>query len=273
MQKPYMVVIVAAVFAALGVIAMRGGGTAPALAQTSGFSDGQVKSIEKIVKDYLMAHPEILVDLQEAYERKVEAQRADAAQSRLPGLYGSLSKLKPELASMSVGKGDVTVVEFFDYNCGYCRKTLPDLMKLIETDSNVRVQFVEFPILAPESTEASKVAIAAAKQGKYFDFHKAMFAAGRASKESALKVAEQLGLDMKRLEADMAAPETDALIAKLSDVAKQLFVDGTPTFVVGDKLNPGWTRFEQLKEFVEDARKAGCKACASDAGAKDEKKS
>jgi protein-disulfide isomerase len=265
--------LAAAAVAALSLAALRGGGPFPAIAQTGSFSDGQVKSIEKIVKDYLLSHPEILVEVQEAYEKKVEAQRADAAQARLPGFYSTLAGLRPQLASMSVGSGDVTVVELFDYNCGFCRKTLPDLVKLIESDPKVKVQFVEFPILAPESIEASKVAIAAAKQGKYFEFHKAMFAAGHASKETALKVAEKLGLDMTRLQADIAAPETEALISKLSDAAKQMYVDGTPTFVVGDKTNPGWTRYEQLKELVEDARKAGCKACAGGSSAKDEKKS
>ncbi len=132
---------------------------------------------------------------------------------------------------------------------------------------------MEYPILAPESSEASKVAIAAAKQGKYFEFHKAMFAGGRASKESALKTAGQLGLDMTRLQADMASPETAALIAKISEMGKQMFIDGTPTFVVGDKMNPGWTRYDQLKELVDEARKDGCKACAEAKAVKDEKKS
>jgi protein-disulfide isomerase len=265
--------LAAAAVAALSLVAPRGSGPLPAIAETGSFSEGQVKSIEKIIKDYLLSHPEFLLEVQEAYEKKVEAQRADAAQSRLPGFYSTLAGLKPELARMSVGSGDVTVVELFDYNCGYCRRTLPDLVKLIESDPKVKVQFVEFPILAPESIEASKVAIAAGKQGKYFEFHKAMFAAGHASKETALKVAGQLGLDMAKLQADMAAPETEALISKLSDAAKLMYIEGTPTFVVGDKTNPGWTRYEQLKELVEDARKAGCKACAGASSVKDEKKS
>jgi len=258
--------------AAVGLLALRGG-PLPAVAQTDGFNDGQVKSIEKIVKDYLLSHPELLLEVQEAYEKKVEVQRASDTQARLPGFYSTLAGLKPELANMSVGSGDVTVVELFDYNCGYCRKTLPDVVKLIESDPKVKVQFVEFPILAPESIDASKVAIAVAKQGKYFEFHKAMFAAGHATKETALKIAGQLGLDMTRLQADMAAPETGALISKLSEAAKDMNVDGTPTFVIGDKTNPGWTSYEELKGLVESARKAGCKACAPASGAKDEKKS
>lgn len=273
MQKRTKIGLAAVTFAALGLAALSGGTLLPAAAQTDSFSDGQVKSIEKIVKDYLLKNPEVLLEVQDAYEKKMEAQRTDATKARLPGFYKTLADMQSELAGMSVGSGDVTVVEFFDYNCGYCRRTLPDLIKLIENDRNIKVQFLEYPILAAESTEASKVAIAVAKQGKYFEFHKAMFAAGRASKETALKVAGDLGLDMARLQADMASPETAALIAKLSEIGKHMYVDGTPSFVVGDKINPGWTQYDQLKELVTEARKNGCKACSGADGAKDEKKS
>ncbi|MFY9642331.1 MAG: DsbA family protein [Rhodomicrobium sp.] len=265
--------LAAVTFAALGAVAILGGGTFTAAAQTDSFSEGQVKSIEKIVRDYLLSHPEVLAEVQEAYEKKADSARADATRAHLPAFYKTLSDMKPELSGMSVGSGDVTLVEFFDYNCGYCRKTLPDLVKLIENEHNVKVQFLEYPILAPESKQASKVAIAAAKQGKYFEFYKAMFATGRASKESALKVAAQLGLDMDRLQADMASPETDALIAQIAEIGKRMFVDGTPTFVVGDKINPGWTQYDQLEELVSEARKDGCKACAAAGSVKDEKKS
>src|SRR5208337_4802305 len=273
MQNRMKIGLAAATFAALSLVGLRGGGMLPAAAQTDSFSEGQVKSIEKIVKDYLLNHPEIMVDISEAYEKKVEAQRVDASRSRLPTFYNTLASMKSELEGLTVGSGDVTVVEFFDYNCGYCRKTLPDLVKLIENDHNVKVQFLEYPILAPESIDASKVAIAAAKQGKYYEFHKAMFAAGRASKDTALKVAEQLGLDMNRVKADMASPETEALISKISEAGKQMYVDGTPSFIVGDKMNPGWTQYDQLKELVAGARKDGCKACAEAASVKNEKKS
>ena len=272
MQNRMKIGFAAVTFAAFGLIAA-GGGMFTASAQTEGFSDGQVKSIEKIVKDYLVTHPELLQEMQEAYERKAETARADATRAHLPSFYKALAGMKSELAGMSTGNGDVTVVEFFDYNCGYCRKTLADVLKLIENDPNVRVQFMEYPILAPESKDASRVAIAAAKQGKYFEFHKAMFTAGRATKDSALKVAEQIGLDMTRLKADMASPETDALLSKIAEAGKGMFIDGTPTFVIGEKVNPGWTQYEQLKDLVSEARKDGCKSCAAADGVKDEKKS
>jgi len=274
MKKP--IIVAAAVFVAAGLTFALHCGRYPAIAQTDSFSEGQVKSIEKIVKDYLINHPEIMLEIQEAYEKKAEAKRGEATRSRMPEFYGALSGMSGELARLSVGKGDVTVVEFFDYNCGYCRQTLPELIKLIDSDKKIKVQFMEFPILAPGSTEASKIAIAAAKQGKYLEFHKAMFAAGRANKESALKVAEQLGLDMEKVKADSATPETEALITKISEIGKRIFVDGTPTFIIGDKTNPGAADYDQLKQLVDETRKEGCKACAeatAPAGAKDEKKS
>jgi protein-disulfide isomerase len=268
--------VAAAVLLAASMTLALGRGGVPAAAETDSFSEGQVKSIEKVVKDYLLNHPEIMLEVQEAYEKKAEAKRGEATRSRMPEFYQSLSSLSGELAMLSVGSGDVTLVEFFDYNCGYCRQTLPELFKLSDSDKNLKVQFMEYPILAPGSTEASKVAIAAAKQGKYVEFHKAMFAAGRASKDSALKVAEQIGLNMDKVKADAASPETEALLAKMSEIGKRMFVDGTPTFVVGDKTNPGAADYDILKQLVDETRKEGCKSCAdaaAPAGAKDEKKS
>jgi protein-disulfide isomerase len=276
MQNPLKIGVAAVAFATLSLALYRGGATLPAIAETESFSDGQVKSIEKVVKDYLVNHPEILLEVQEAYEKKAEAKRGEATRSRMPEFYKTLSSMNSDLNGLSVGQGDVTLVEFFDYNCGYCRQTLPELLKLIDGDKKLKVQFMEYPILAPGSIEASKVAIAAAKQGKYLEFHKAMFAAGRASKETALKVAEQIGLDMSKVNKDMAAPETEAMIAKMSEIGKRMFIDGTPSFVVGDKTNPGAADYDQLKQLVDETRKEGCKACSEallPGGAKDEKKS
>ena len=145
MQKRMKIGLAAVTFAALGFAAISGQGLSPAAAQTDSFSDGQVKAIEKIVKDYLVNHPEVLLEAQEALDKKQETLRAEAVKTRLPGFYKALADLAPQLSSMTVGSGDVTIVEFFDYNCGYCRKTLPDLVKLLENDHNVKVQFIEYP--------------------------------------------------------------------------------------------------------------------------------
>jgi protein-disulfide isomerase len=268
----------ASALALLAFVTVKGIAPSPALAEGESFNEGQVKSIEKIVKDYLIAHPEVLLEVQEAYEKKLEAARSEASRSRMPDFYKALASMKTELAPFSVGEGDVTMIEFFDYNCGYCRQTLPELIKLIDSDKRVKVLFIEFPILSPGSTEATKVAIAAAKQGKYFEFHKAMLSAGHASKDSALKIAEKIGLDINKVKQDMASPETEALLAKFTELARRMFIDGTPSFIVGDKANPGAVDAEQLKQLVEETRKSGCKACVTDAstpagGAKEEKKS
>jgi protein-disulfide isomerase len=263
--------LAAAAFAAVGLLA--GSGMYAAAAESDSFTEGQVKSIEKIVKDYLIAHPEVLQEVQESFERKAEAARADITRAHLPALYKAMAGMKASLDSMSVGSGDITVIEFFDYNCGYCRKTLPDVVKLIENEPGVKVQFMEYPILAAESREAARVAVAASKQGKYFEFHKAMFSINRASKDSALKAAEQAGCDMSKIAIDAAAPETDSVLSQIAEAAKTMMIDGTPTFIVGDKVNPGWTQYEQLKEFVAQARKDGCKACAGAGAAGDGKKS
>jgi len=251
----------------------------PALAEGEAFNDGQVKSIEKIVRDYLIAHPEVLLEAQEAYEKKNEAKRTEAQMTRMPEFYKALDGMKGDLAAFTVGSGDVTMVEFFDYNCGFCQKTLPEIMKLLDDDKHFKLLFLEFPILSAGSQDASKVAVAAARQGKYFEYHKLMLSTGHASKDTALKVAEKIGLDMNKVKTDMASPETEALIAKLSELGRKIYVDGTPSFIVGDKTYPGAGTLDQLKQLIDDTRKDGCKACVTDAapatgaGAKDPKKS
>jgi protein-disulfide isomerase len=241
-----------------------------AFAQTPAakFDEGQTKAIQDIVKDYLLKNPEILLDMQQAYELKAEKARAAAMEKKLPAFYKALAGMKDELAPFTIGKGDVTIVEFFDYNCGFCRRAFPDLVGLMNKDKGVRTLFLEFPVLSPDSTAVSHMAIAAAKQGKYFEFHRAVMAGGPAKEATAMQIAEKIGLDMTKLKADMASPETNQLIAKLSQLAKDLYVDGTPTFIIGDKLFPGAAEPEQLKKMVADVRSAGCAACV-----KDEKKS
>jgi protein-disulfide isomerase len=135
-------------------------------------------------------------------------------------------------------------------------------------DKGVRTLFLEFPVLSAESTAVSRMAIAAAKQGKYFEFHRAVMKGGPAKEATSLKIAEKIGLDMTKLKADMASPETTQLIDKLQALAKDLYVDGTPTFIIGDKLFPGAAESEQLKQMIAEVRNSGCASCV-----KDEKKS
>ena len=161
-------------------------------------------------------------------------------------------------------KGDVTVVEFFDYNCGYCKRGFPDVAKLLENDTKVRVVFRELPILSQGSEEAARVAIAANMQGKYWEFHSRMIAhKGQANEASAMKIAEKAGLDMDRIKADMKSEKVDAEIKKVRELAQTLNVNGTPHFIVGNRSIPGAPQdlFDQLKKDIEAVRSEGCTVC------------
>jgi protein-disulfide isomerase len=169
-------------------------------------------------------------------------------------------------ASPIVGNsnGDVTVIEFFDYNCGYCKKAFPDVAQLIDKDKKVKLIPKEFPILAKGSEEASRVALAAKAQGKYWEFHRTMLESqGQANEASALKVAEKLGLDMARLKKDMASPEVKKEIEDTRKLAAKLGIQGTPHFLVGDRIIPGAPEnlAELLGQNVKEVRKDGCKVC------------
>jgi protein-disulfide isomerase len=161
-------------------------------------------------------------------------------------------------------KGDVPVIEFFDYNCGYCKKALSELSHLIDKDKKVRVILKEFPILAKGSEEASRVALAAKMQGKYWEFHRAMLESqGQANEASALRIAEKIGLDMARVKKDMASAEVKKEIDDTRQLATKMGIQGTPHFIVGDRIIAGAPEnlTELLSKHVADVRKEGCKVC------------
>ncbi len=161
-------------------------------------------------------------------------------------------------------KGDVPVIEFFDYNCGYCKKAFLDLAKLMDKDKKVRVILKELPILSKGSEEAARVALAAKMQGKYWEFHRAMLESqGQANEASALRIAEKLGLDMARLKKDMASAEVKKEIDDTRQLASKMGIQGTPHFIVGDRIIPGAPEnlAELLGKHVADVRKDGCKVC------------
>lgn len=230
----------------------------------STFSPEQKSAIEGIVKEYLLAHPELFLEIQRILEAKLEAEQAEKMKAALKEVAEGLYR-DPNAPIAGNPRGDVTVVEFFDYNCGYCKRGLGDLVKLVESDKNVKVVFRELPILSKGSDEAARVALAARKQGKYWEFHRALLDfKGQANEASALKIAEKLGLDIAKLKADMASEEIKAEIAKVRDIAQKLGINGTPHFLVGDRSIAGAPEnlFEQLASDVGEIRKAGgCQVC------------
>lgn len=235
----------------------------PAASTATGFSADQKKDIEQIIKNYLITNPEIFLEAQTALEAKMEKEQAEKLKSAIAENAREIYR-DPSADVAGNPNGDITVVEFFDYNCGYCKRGLHDIVKLVDTDKNVRVVFKELPILSKGSEEASRVAIAAGRQGKYWDVHRAMLEAkGTMNEANALAIAGKLGLDIDKLKKDMASPEVEAEIKKSEALAKKMGVNGTPHFLVGDRAIPGAPEdlYDQLEKHVTELRKTGCSYC------------
>jgi protein-disulfide isomerase len=221
------------------------------------FDQKQTEAIEGIVKSYLLKNPEVLREAIAELSKRQEAQAAEKRKEVLSSIY------KDETPFAS-SKGKLTVVEFFDYNCGYCRHAFNEVIKLADAEKDVRVVFIEFPILSEESRKASEIAIAAAKQGKYFEFHRTLMTkSGPATEDKALKVASEIGVNMDQLKKDRASPETAQLIEKNLNLGTAMGVQGTPAFFVGDEAIPGAP--DDLKQVlttaVQQVRTKGCSVC------------
>ena len=227
------------------------------------FSPEQKQELGKVIKEYLIANPEIFLEAQTALEAKMEKEQSEKLKVAIAENAREIYR-DPKADTAGNPNGDITVVEFFDYNCGYCKRGLQDLIKLVEGDPNVRVVFKELPILSKGSEEASRVAIAAGRQGKYWDVHKAMLETkGQMNEANALAIATKLGLDIEKLKKDMASPEVEEEIKKSEALAKKMGVNGTPHFLVGDRAIPGAPEdlHDQLANHVKDLRKSGCSYC------------
>lgn len=235
----------------------------PAAAGAASFSEAQKNEIGEIVKDYLLKHPELLSDVQNALDAKMEKEQAEKLKTFMAGNGKDIYR-SPDASFAGDPKGDITVVEFFDYNCGYCKRGMPEVQKLIQVDPHVRVVFKELPILSKGSEETARVALATKRQGKYWEFHQAMLASkGLANEASAMKVAEGLGLDMDKLKADYNSDAVKDELEKSRSLARKMGINGTPHFLVGDKSIPGAPDdlHDQLQSLVTDFRKAGCGYC------------
>jgi protein-disulfide isomerase len=227
------------------------------------FTAAQRKELETIIKDVLLNNPEIMLEVQNALESKMDKIQAERM---AVAIKENATELYRPAGSPIVGnvKGDVPVIEFFDYNCGYCKKALSEVTQLMDKDKKVRIIMKEFPILSKGSEEASRVALAAKMQGKYWEFHRAMLESqGQANEAASLRIAEKLGLDMARLKKDMASPEVKKEINDTRQLATKMGIQGTPHFIVGDRIIAGAPEnlTELLGKHVNDVRKEGCKVC------------
>ena len=233
----------------------------PAVAE-QGFSDAQKKEIGSIVRDYLLANPDILLEVSrelETRQKLAETQmRESAMQANADAIFRS-----PHDYVAGNPKGDVTLVEFFDYNCGWCKKGLPEVVNLIEQDKNLRVVLKEFPIFGGDSDYAAKAAIAAKKQGKYWELHTGLLEhEGKVTKDVVDDVAAAKGIDMARLKKDMDDPEVAKVIAGNQALAQSLAINGTPAFIIDTHVTPGYLPAPELMAAIEAVRgSGGCKLC------------
>jgi protein-disulfide isomerase len=228
------------------------------------FSPEQRKAIEAIIKDYLIANPEVFLEVQHALEARMEEIQA----KRLQAAIAAQSEEIYRSAGAPIAgnpKGDITIVEFFDYNCAYCKRAFTDLAKLLEKDTKVKLVLKELPILSKGSEEATRVALAAKAQGKYWEVHRALLTMrGQANEQTALAAAEKAGVDMAKLKTDMKSDAVLKEIARVRELAQSIGIQGTPHFLVADRAIAGAPQnlLELMSQHIADVRKeGGCKVC------------
>src|SRR4051812_13544243 len=234
-------------------------------AQAQSFSPDQRGQIERIIREYLLSHPELLQEVLAEMEKRQAV--ADAEKHRA-GVqeHAQIIFSSPRQVTLGNPQGDVTVVEFFDYNCGYCKRAMADMTDLMKGDSKLKFVLKEFPVLGEGSTQAAQVAVAVRMQDKtggkkYLEFHQKLLGGrGQADKARAIAVAKEIGLDMTRLEKDMASDEVKETLQESFKLAEALGLNGTPSYIVGNDVVIGAVGLPALKERVNTARcgKATC---------------
>jgi len=219
------------------------------------FSLDQKSALDTAIRDYIMAHPEVIVESLNAMQARQELAETERQRTALAHMQGQITgnENDPVIGNPN---GDITVVEFFDYQCGYCKRMVDPVMQLLKQDPQVRWVMKEFPILGPASVTAAHASIAARKQGAYGEFHVALMKyRGRLSDNVVFQTALEVGLDLDQLKADMASSETGETIRDATNLARALGINGTPAFVIGGELLPGAVSLDTLVEQIEAARK------------------
>ncbi|HVV61277.1 MAG TPA: DsbA family protein [Pseudolabrys sp.] len=244
--------LIACAFAAALALAV------PGAVLAEDFSASQRGAIENIVREYLISHPEVLQEAMAELEKRqsaAEAQKHQAAvREHAKALFSS-----PRQVTLGNPQGNVTFVEFFDYNCGYCKRAMADMLDLLKNDSKLKIVLKEFPVLGPGSVEAAQVAVAVRMQDpsgkKYLEFHQKLLGGrGAADKAHALAVAKEVGVDMARLDKDMKSPEVKSTLEEDFKLAEALGLNGTPSYVIGNNVVVGAVGLDALKEKINTAR-------------------
>jgi protein-disulfide isomerase len=228
------------------------------------FTSEQKAEIGKIVKEYLLANPEVIKETIELLDSREKAAEASAREKTLTKEADKLFN-SPNQAVVGNPDGDVTLVEFFDYNCGYCKQSLANVAKLIEVDPKLRVVLKDFAILGPESVEVAEVATALRHQfkgPKFWEFHKKLLGArGHIGKAQALAAAKELGADMDLLDKDLKSPSIHESLLEVSKLADDLHFNGTPSWLIGKEAIVGGLSYADMKSKVDNTRKCGKSTC------------
>jgi protein-disulfide isomerase len=230
--------------------------TAATPLQAQEFSSPQRGEIEKIVREYLIAHPEVLQEAMSELEKRQQQAELEKARSAIKGNKEALFS-SPRQVNLGNPQGDVTFVEFFDYNCGYCKRALSDMMELMKNDPKIKIVLKEFPVLGPGSVEAAQVAVAVRMQApqKYLDFHqKLLMGRGQADKARALAAAKEVGLDTARIEKDLKSEEVAKTLEESMKLAEALGLNGTPSYVIGNDVVIGAVGLATLTQKVKAQR-------------------
>ena len=204
--------------------------------------------IENIIKEFLIKNPDFIKSTLENYKISLENKKKQNAIELLndienPGFFRKQS--------------DITIYEFFDYNCGYCKSVVKTIMDVLSEDKKINFVFVEFPILSEQSYIAAKAALASKKQDQYSKFHLSLMKIrGRVNEEKVFSTAKKIGLDVKQLKIDMNRPEIEKQLTKNREIAKLLNLNGTPAFIIGDIIYPGALKLDNLKEIIKKFRES-----------------
>lgn len=221
------------------------------------FGPAERTEIESVIRSYLLENPEVIVEAMRVLQAREEAAEAEARQDALSSYRDQLHN-DPGTPVVGNPNGDVTVVEFFDYQCGYCKSARENVVALMEADRNVRVVLKEFPILGPMSMVAARAALASREQGRYWDFHNELLKfRGRLNQTVIFDIAEKAGIDTDRLRRDMEKPAIGEAIERNMQLAQALSIRGTPAFVIGDEVVPGAIDLDTMRQIVETMRADG----------------
>jgi len=228
------------------------------------FTPAQKQELGAFIKDYLVNNPDVLkaaIEALDKHDKEVaQVQRQQAVTDQSGALFSSKFQ-----ADVGNPKGSATLVEFFDYNCHYCKGALPDMARLMKDDPNLHVVLKDFPVLGPGSVEAAKVASAARNQlqgERFWQFHNKLLGMhGPVGKAEALEVAREMGCDMNRLAKDMESPEIVSGLQEIMSMADSLQINGTPSFVVGQEVVIGAVGYDQLKGKIDAVHKCGHSEC------------